>query len=287
MVVAKPEWFKRRNRDGFRIFGYPQQGIVYLILISLITICAILPGDLLIKITLVTLFSFLFIDCLIAYQKSLDERQIIHHAIVYRNVFLGIAITAVMIPIFLNYNPSETVFNLWGLLIFSGCLIAIVTYHQLNKGKWKLKILERMDIIARSKWFKRRNKNKYFILDISWNGIVLMSLIFLFKLFYWYNIHGNILIQIISTALFIFLVIIYLIAFTRSFDERQKINYAITYRNAFWGMVISFIMIQSILFNYNLNSEEIFYLIVAMPITIGFLTAIITYYKLQGELLWL
>lgn len=288
MVIAKSEWFKRKNTGNFRIFGYPQQGIAYLLLIFLLTAVVILPEDLLTKIIVLVLFLFLFVDCLMAYQKSLDERQLIYHAIVYRNVFLGIAITALIIPILLNYNPNyEIIFNLMGLVIFSGCLIAAVTYCQLNKRRLKMNILWEIDLIERSKWFKRRNKNKYFILDISWKGIVLMSSIFLFKLFYWYDIHGNIIIQIISTALFIFLTMIYLIAFAKSLDERQRLNYAITYRNAFWGMIISFIIIQSILFKYTLNSEEIFYLIIVMPLTIGFLIAIISYYKLQGELLWL
>ena len=292
MAIAKSEWFKRKNTAKFRILGYPKQGIAYVLLVLLLTTGAILSGNFFIKIAVIVLFIFLFMDGLVAYQKSLDERQLIHHAIVYRNVFLGMALTSVIIPISLNYNPNhETIFNLIGLLLFSGCLIAIVTYCQLNKRNLKMKILQRitsnLNIIAQSEWFKRKNKNRYFVLDISWKGIALMSLIFLFKLFYWYYIHGNIIIQTISTALFVILIIIYLIAFTRSLDERQRLNYAITYRNAFWGMIVAFIIIQSVLFKYNLNSEEIFYLIIVTPITIGFIIAMVTYYKLQGELLWL
>lgn len=292
MVIAKSEWFKRKNTGDFRIFGYPQQGIAYIILICLLTIGVILPEDLLTKIIVLVLFLFLFIDFLTAYQKSLDERQLIHHAIVYRNVFLGMAIISVVIPIPLNYNPNqENIVYLIGLLLFSGCLIAVTTYCQLNKRELKIKISHGKDndisIIKSSKWFKRQNKNKYFILDISRKGIVLMLLIFLFKLFYLYDIHGNIIIQTVSTAFFIILIMIYLIAFTKSLDERQRMNYALTYRNAFWGMILSFIMIQSVIFKYNLNSEEIVSLTIVMPLTIGFLIAISSYYKLQGELLWL
>ena len=292
MVIAKSEWFKRKETDGFRIFGYPQQGIAYILLICLLTIGVILPEDLLTKIIVLVLFLFLVIDCLMAYQKSLDERQLIHHAIIYRNVFLGMAIISVMIPIPLNYNQNHgNMLNLIGMLLLSGCLMAVVTHYQLNKQKPKMKISKgitsSINIIASSEWFKRQNKNNYFILDISWKGIALILLIFLFKLFYLYNIHGNILIQVISTTLFLFLIMVYLVAFTQSFDERQRLNYAITYRNAFLGMIITFITIQSILFNYNLNSEEIFGLTIVIPLTIGFLIAIISYYKLQGELLWL
>jgi len=298
MVIAKSEWFKSKKTDSFKIIGYPWQSTACILSIFLLAIIVILPENLLTKTIIMELFYFLFIDSLIAYQKSLDERQMIHHAIVHRNAFLGMVIITTLIQLIpLNYNLNlDNILNLIELLLVSGCLIAIITYYQLNKGKLKIKILHKIasniNIIAKSEWFKRKNKSNYWILDISWKGtaFILLLLLLDIPLAYIYYIQGSIMIQIIATLLFIFLIIIYLIAFTNSFDERQRLNYAITYRNAFWGMIISFILIQPIiqpiLSNYNLNSFDIFTLF-TLPLFIGVLIAVVTYYKLQRELLFL
>lgn len=316
MVIAKPVWFKKNNTSAFGIINYPWQSVVYLLLIFSLSLCVIFSEGLITKLISIMLLYFLFIDGLYAYQKSLDERQIINNAIVYRNAFLGTFITFTIIQA-INYNLNsdyhflgnmtyfttlsttlppaitynlnpDNIFILTVLPLLVGCLMAILTYFQLDKcaeNKIFNKIANHCNkmLIVKPKWFKRKNKSDYWILDISRKGaayiLVLLLLILLVG-------SGNMGIVLLSALLLIFMVMNYLIAYQKSLDERQGINHAIAERNAFWGILIVFITIQAILFNYNLNLKDV-YMLIPLPLVIGFLTAFVTYYKLQRELLFL
>ncbi|HMK54199.1 MAG TPA: hypothetical protein VK444_05395, partial [Methanobacteriaceae archaeon] len=121
------------------------------------------------------------------------------------------------------------------------------------------------------------------ILDISWKGtIYILALILLILLVG----SGDIMVALLSVLLLIFMAMNYLIAYQKSLDERQRINHAIAEKNAFWGILIVFIIIQAILLNYKLNLKDI-YTLIPLPLIIGFLIAVVTYYKLQRELLFL
>lgn len=315
MVFAKPIWFKKNNTEVFRILTYPWQSVVYTLLIFSLSLFVIFSEGLITKLITIILLYFLFIDGLLAYQKSLDERQIINHAIVYRNAFLATFLTfTILQAINYNLNPNyhflgnmtyftalstnlppaitynlnlENIFILTILPIIVGCLMAILTYYQLDKRPESnifYKIANNNDmLIAKSKWFKRKNKSDYWILDISWKGAAYILVLLLLILFVG---SGDIRIVLLSVLLLIIMAMNYLIAYQKSLDERQRINHAIAERNAFWGILIVFIIIQAILFNYNLNLKDI-YLLIPLPLIIGFLTAFVTYYKLQGELLFL
>lgn len=316
MVIAKPKWFKRNNNGVFGIFGYPWQSIVYVLLIFSFALSAIFLEGLMTKLISMAFFCFLLIEGLIAYQKSLDERQVMRHAIVFRNAFWGIFIIFTIIQAFnYNLNPNyhflgnmtylttlsntlppaitynlnpENIFILTILPLIGGCLIAIVTYYQLDMGsenRISNKIVNNSKnmLIVRPKWFKRRNKSNYWIFDISWKGVAYILALILLILFVG---SGNMIMALLSVLLLIFMAVNYLIAYQKSLDERQRFNHAIADKNAFLGFLAIFIIVQAILFTYNLNLEYV-YLLIPLPIVVGFLMAVSTYYKLQREVLFI
>lgn len=317
MVIARHEWFKKKKSSEFKIFGYPWQSTACILSIFILAVCVILPENLMIKLIIILLFYFMSIDILFSYQKSLDERQRLNHAIVYRNAFLGIVITLILIQA-INYNlnpnyqfignmtylttlstplPPAITYNLHPqniiiltmLPLFVGLLTMIFTYYQQDKEIFKIKILDKITnnirtvLIVRSKWFKRKNKSNYWILDIQWQGTVYILLMLLLILLLG---GGGLKITMLVVIVLLFMIMNYLIVYQKSLDERQRLHHAIAERNAFWGILTAFIITQAILFNYNPNPKVI-YLLIPLPAVFGFLVGVITYYKLQNEVLFL
>jgi len=313
MIIVKHEWFKKKKTTDFEIFGYPWQSAMCILSIFILAVCIILPENPIIKLTIILLFYFIAIDSLIAYHKSLDERQQLQHANVFKNAFLGIVITLILIQA-INYNlnpnyqfignmtyfttlstplPPAITYNLNSLNIIIltilpllvGLLTMIFTsYQQEEKFKVMDKITNIQNVLTViSKWFKRKNKSNYWILDIQWQGtiyiLLMLSLILLLG-------GGGLKITMLVAIVLLFMIMNYLIAYQKSLDERQRLHHAIAERNAFWGILISFIVIQAILFNYN-PDLKVTYFLIPLPAVFGFLVGVITYYKLQKELLFL
>ena len=135
MVIAKPEWFKRK--DG-GIFNYkiPWQGTVYMIAtIAVLFIGMMLPQNILIELIVLIVFLFLIIDAQIATWDSLDERERIHASIALRNTSLGLIIFLVIAMVIAsNLDITKgSLYRLIFLAVFSGAAIGIITRYKLQR----------------------------------------------------------------------------------------------------------------------------------------------------------
>ncbi|OPX58376.1 MAG: hypothetical protein A4E25_01679 [Methanobacterium sp. PtaB.Bin024] len=134
MVIAKPEWFKKKN--DFYSFEMTWQGTLYLIAtVSLIFIGMMLPQNIIISIAITGLFLFLFFDMLYAYLQAMDEREKSHYSVAMRNTAWGMIITIIIFSIILSsFNGIED--NLGILIIvtaFVGAIINFSTRYKLEK----------------------------------------------------------------------------------------------------------------------------------------------------------
>lgn len=99
MVIAKPEWFKKKK--GFFSYEMTWQGAIYLLItISVIFIGATLPQNVITTLVIVGVFLFLFFDMMYASLKSMDERAKMHYSIAMRNASWGMIITMINSPYF-------------------------------------------------------------------------------------------------------------------------------------------------------------------------------------------
>lgn len=134
MVIAKPEWFKKKK--GFFSFEMTWQGAVYLIAtVSLIFIGIMLPENMIISIIITGLFLFLFFDMMYASLKSMDERAKMHYSIAMRNAAWGMIITMIMISTIL-YSFNDIKANLGVLIVTTalvGGIINFATRYKLEK----------------------------------------------------------------------------------------------------------------------------------------------------------
>ncbi|MFA0848052.1 MAG: hypothetical protein ACC614_10830 [Methanobacterium formicicum] len=135
MVIAKAEWFKRKN-GGFFSHKMPWQGIVYLIItVSVLLTGILISQDLIPNLIVIAAFLFLFTDAMNASLKSMDEREKQHYSIVMTNTAWGMIITMIIISIVLsNFNGIKA--NLSVLFIITaivGGVISLVTRHKLER----------------------------------------------------------------------------------------------------------------------------------------------------------
>lgn len=134
MVIAKPEWFKKKK--GFFSYEMTWQGTVYLIVTaSLIFIGMMLPQNIITTITITGLFLFLFFDMMYASLKSMDERAKMHYSIAMRNAAWGMIITMIIISIIMS-SFSGIKANLGILIIVTalfGGIINFITRYKLEK----------------------------------------------------------------------------------------------------------------------------------------------------------
>ncbi|WP_321421086.1 hypothetical protein [uncultured Methanobacterium sp.] len=136
MVIAKPEWFKRKNR-GFLGYQITWQGAVYLTVAIIVLLFGILfTENLIINLIATGLFLFLFMDALSASLKSLDEREQMHSAIAMRNAAWGMIITMIIMSIiFSSFRGIKA--NLSILFIITaliGGIINVMTLYKLERG---------------------------------------------------------------------------------------------------------------------------------------------------------
>lgn len=135
MVIAKPEWFKRR-RGGFWSYEMQWQGAVYMIItVSLLFVGISLPQNLINNIIFTAVFLFLLMDGIIASVKSLDEREQMQYAISMRNAAWGMIIAVVVLMIAAsNFNITKTdLYRLIMLAIFAGGMVGLITRYKLQK----------------------------------------------------------------------------------------------------------------------------------------------------------
>lgn len=135
MVIAKPEWFKRKD-GGFFNYKIPWQGAVYILATTAIPFIGMkLPQNILIELIILIIFLFLIIDAQIATWDSLDERERMHASIAIRNTSLGLIIFLVIaLAIASNLDiTGESLYRLIFLAVFSGAAIGIITRYKLQK----------------------------------------------------------------------------------------------------------------------------------------------------------
>jgi hypothetical protein len=135
MVIAKPEWFKRKNR-GFFSYQIAWQGAVYLITaITVLLIGILFTQSLIINLMSTAIFLFLFMDALGASLKSMDEREKTHSAIAMRNTAWGMIITMIIMSIlFSSFSGIKANLSiLFMVTALIGGIINIMTRYKLEK----------------------------------------------------------------------------------------------------------------------------------------------------------
>lgn len=134
MVIAKPEWFKRKN-GSFLSSRITWQGAIYIIVtISVIFIGMTLPQNIITEIIVAAVFLFLLMDANVATLKSLDEREKMHYSIAMRNMAWGIIIAIIIVSIILSYYEVKNSLNiLIVVIILVGGLINFITKYRLQK----------------------------------------------------------------------------------------------------------------------------------------------------------
>jgi hypothetical protein len=135
MVIAKPEWFKKR-RGGFWSYEMQWQGAVYMICtVSLLFVGISLPQNLINSVVITVAFLFLFMDGIIASVKSLDEREQMQYAISMRNAAWGMIIAMIVLMITAsNFNVTRTdLYKLIMLAIFLGGMVGLITRYKLQR----------------------------------------------------------------------------------------------------------------------------------------------------------
>ena len=136
-------------------------------------------------------------------------------------------------------------------------------------------------VIAKPEWFKRR-RGGFWSYEMQWQGAVYMiitvSWLFVGIIF----IPQNLINSIIFTAVFLFLIMDGIIASVKSLDEREQMQYAISMRNAAWGMIIAVVVLMITASNFNVTKTDLYKLIM-LAILAGGMVGLITRYKLQKE----
>jgi hypothetical protein len=134
MVIAKPEWYNRRNKPFYN-YGMTWQGWIYFIVtISVLLTGIMMPQNMIISIIITAVFLFLFMDMIRASYKSMDERGKAHYSIAMRNMAWAIIITMIITAIILDYtNMKNNISILIVSITLVGALTNILTRHKLEK----------------------------------------------------------------------------------------------------------------------------------------------------------
>ena len=134
-------------------------------------------------------------------------------------------------------------------------------------------------VIAKSEWFNNK-KGKYFNFGVTWQGGIYILLL-LSVLFIGFMLPQTIIIQLIVSGVFIFLMMDFVIASYRAMDEREKSHYSIAMRNMSWGMIITMVLI-SITLSYFDVKNSLNFLIFATGF-VGAIIGIVYNYKLKRD----
>ncbi len=133
MVIAKPEWYNRRNKP-FYSYGMTWQGWIYFIVTISVLFTGILSQTMITSIITTAVFLFLFMDMIIASYRSMDERGKTHYSIAMRNMAWGIIITLIVTSIILDYtNAKNSLSILIMAVILVGTSLNVLTRYKLEK----------------------------------------------------------------------------------------------------------------------------------------------------------
>ena len=134
-------------------------------------------------------------------------------------------------------------------------------------------------VIAKSEWFNNK-KGKYFNFGVTWQGGIYILLL-LSVLFIGFMLPQTIIIQLIVSGVFIFLMMDFVIASYRAMDEREKSHYSIAMRNMAWGMIVTMVLV-SITLSYFDVKNSLNFLIFATGF-VGAIIGIVSNYKLKRD----
>ncbi len=133
MVIAKPEWYNRRNKPSYS-YGMTWQGWIYFIVTISVLFIGILSQNTIISIITTVAFLFLFMNMIIASYKSMDERGKTHYSIAMRNMAWVMIITVIITSIILDYiNVKNSISILIVAITLVGALTNILTRYKLQK----------------------------------------------------------------------------------------------------------------------------------------------------------
>lgn len=135
MVIAKPEWFKKKNK-GYLISRITWQGTVYMLATaSVLFVGMTLPPTLINEIIVTAVFLFLIMDAQIATWNSLDEREQIHTAIAMRNMAWGMIIILVASMVIIsNFDITlKDFYKIIMLIAIGGAMINFITRYKLQR----------------------------------------------------------------------------------------------------------------------------------------------------------
>ena len=133
-------------------------------------------------------------------------------------------------------------------------------------------------VIAKQEWFK--NKTGFHSFKISWQGWI-YSLITILVLFIGLAVPQNMIDNLITGGIFIFLFTDMILASYKSMDERGKMHYSIAMRNMTLGILI-ILLLGSIILSYN-DIKDGLSILIAFVALIGGLIGFLTRYKLERE----
>ncbi len=142
MIIAKPEWFKRRKYAGWGVDIKTWQGGVYLAGMLLLLVALQLIPDLTIEMRLIISgiwIAFLLLDMgNVIWKLKKDERERLHEAIAERNAAWGMMFILVIgLFIELIYNAIQQKIYVDPFIIIAlaaGVLIKSVTNYKLERS---------------------------------------------------------------------------------------------------------------------------------------------------------
>ena len=133
-------------------------------------------------------------------------------------------------------------------------------------------------VIARQEWFKGKSGSHSF--EMSWKGWI-YSIIVVLVLFVGLAVPQNMINNLITGGVFVFLFTDMIAASYKSMDERGKLHYSISMMNMAYGMLIT-IILGSIVLSYNDIKNSLGILIMVTAI-VGSLIGFLTRHKLEKE----
>ncbi len=133
-------------------------------------------------------------------------------------------------------------------------------------------------VITKPEWFKKKKDFNSF--EMSWQGWIYLTITIL-VLFVGLTVPQNMVDNLITGGLFIFLFTDMMISSYKSMDERGKRHYSIAMMNMAYGMLIT-IILGFIVLSYN-DIKNGLGILVMFTALVGSLIGFLTRYKLEKE----
>ena len=137
-------------------------------------------------------------------------------------------------------------------------------------------------VIAKSEWFKSK-KGDIWRLDIPWQGYVYVLIALSLPIVAALILPNGIIETLICITLSLFITIDFVTAYEKSFDERETIQYANAYKNAFWGIMLSFFVSVPLLVMYDPDPSIVILFIVTILVSVSiFIGTLVVQYKKES-----